>query len=151
MAEETNTKKPESVILEWTADRLHYIADRVFLNTGINEVSAAFWEANRWAVADLIHDPKKPLTDAVRKEGRILEKDVVVEIETDGRKKSAGAVTIKSAKGLKEMEPADAELLIADTWVVSTLEKWKKDSGDETIRRACMNQIDKIMATKGKE
>ena len=28
MAEET--KKPESVILEWTADRLHYIADKVF-------------------------------------------------------------------------------------------------------------------------
>ena len=149
MAEET--KKPESVLLEWTADRLHFIADRVFLNTGINEVSAAFWETHRWAVADLIHDPKKPLTDAIRKEGRILEKDVVVEIETDGRKKSAGAVTIKSAVGIKDMGPADAEIVIADTWNVKTLEAWKKGSGDETIRVACMNQIDKIMATKGKE
>ena len=149
MAEEI--KKPESVILEWTADRLHYIADKVFLNTGINEVPAPWWESNRWMVADLIHDPKKPLTDALRKEGRIIERDVVVEVSEPTPKKPQGTTTVKSAKGIMDLDPADAEALIAETWVVKTLEGWKKASADDTIRRACMNQIDKIMATKGKE
>lgn len=151
MAEETIAKKPETVLVEWTADRLHFIADKIYLNTGINEIPTAFWETYRPWVADMIHDPKKPLSDEMKKEGRILEKDIVVEVETDGRKATKGSVTIKSAKGLLDMDPADAEVLIADTWNVKTLEKWKKESGDDTIRRACMNQIDKIMATKGKE
>ena len=147
MAEET--KKPETVLLEWTADRLHYIADRVYLNTGINEVTAAFWEANRWAVADLIHDPKKPLTDEIRKEGRIIEKDVVVEVLEPTARKPQGTTSVKSAKGIADMAPADAEVLIGDTWNVKTLEGWKKNSSDDTIRRACMNQIDKIMTKNG--
>lgn len=148
MAEET--KKPENVILEWTADRLHYIADRVYLNTGINEVSAAFWALNRWMVADLIADPAK-ITDAQRKEGRIIEREVVIETTEPTPKKPQGVTTIKSAKGILDLSPSEAEDMIAETWNVKTLEGWKKASGDDTIRRACMNQIDRIMEKKGKE
>ena len=102
MAEETQIPKPTAIIIEWTGDNLKYIADKVFLNTGRNEVAAADWERLRWMVADIIVEPSK-LTESQRKEGRIIEHFATVEPPKGKDTKS----TIKDAKSLKDLDYAE--------------------------------------------
>lgn len=139
MAEETQIPKPTAIIVEWTGDNLKYIADKVFLNTGRNEVAAADWERLRWMVADIIVEPSK-LTESQRKEGRIIEHFATVEPPKGKDTKS----TIKEAKSLKDLDYAEAVAVIEDTNDIATLNKWKKASGKEDIRVAINEQIEKI-------
>lgn len=139
MAEETQIPKPTAIIIEWTGDNLKYIADKVFLNTGRNEVAATDWERLRWMVADIIVEPSK-LTESQRKEGRIIEHFATVEPPKGKDTKS----TIKDAKSLKDLDYAEACTVIEDTNDIATLTRWKKASGKEDIRVAINEQIEKI-------
>jgi hypothetical protein len=131
--------KPTAIIIEWTGDNLKYIADKLFLNTGRNEVAAADWERLRWMVADIIAEPSK-LTESLRKEGRIIEHFATVEPPKGKDTKS----TIKEAKSLKDLDYAEACAVIEDTNDLATLTRWKKNSGKEDIRVAINEQIAKI-------
>ncbi len=131
--------KPTAIIIEWTGDNLKYIADKLFLNTGRNEIAAADWERLRWMVADIIVEPAK-LSEKDRKEGRIIEHFATVEPPKGKDTKS----TIKEAKSLKDLDYAEAVAVIEDTNDIATLNKWKKASGKEDIRVAINEQIEKI-------
>lgn len=131
--------KPTAIIIEWTGDNLKYIADKLFLNTGRNEVAVADWERLRWMVADIIVEPAK-LSEKDRKEGRIVEHFATVEPPKGKDTKS----TIKEAKSLKDLDYAEAVAVIEDTNDIATLNRWKKASGKEDIRVAINEQIEKI-------
>lgn len=146
MAEETQTKKPTAIIVEWTGDNLKYIADKLFLNTGCNEVSVVDWETYRWMVADIIVDPAK-VSEKERKEGRIIEHFAAVEPPKppkDDKAPRDTKSTVKDAKSLNDLEYSDAIAVIEDTNNIATLTKWKKASGKEDIRVAINEQIEKI-------
>lgn len=137
--------KPSTILIEWTGDNLKYIADKVFLNTGLNEVSASEWERLRWMVADIIVDPSKIL-EKDRKEGRIIERFAVVEAPKGKETKS----TIKDAKSINDLDYQDAIAVIEETNSIATLNKWKKGSGKEDIRVAINEQIEKINKAESK-
>lgn len=146
MAEETQSPKPTAIIIEWTGDNLKYIADKLFLNTGRNEVAASDWERLRWMVADIIATEPAKLREAERKEGRIIEHFAVVEPPKGKDTKS----TIKEAKSLKDLDYAEAVAVIEDTNDLATLTRWKKASGKEDIRVAINVQIEKINKAESK-
>lgn len=137
--------KPTAVLIEWTGDNLKYIADKVFLNTGINEVPAADWERLRWMVEDLIADPAK-LRDSERKEGRIIERFAAVEAPKGKDTKSI----VKTAKTLNDLDDLEAIAVIEETNSIATLNKWKKASGKDSIRVAINDQIEKINKAESK-
>lgn len=145
MAEETQTQKPTAVLIEWTGDNLKYIADKVFLNTGINEVPAADWERLRWMVEDLIVDPAK-VSEKERKEGRIIERFAVVEAPKGKDPKSV----VKTAKSINDLDDLEAIAVIEETNSIVTLNKWKKASGKDSIRVAINDQIEKINKAESK-
>lgn len=145
MAEETQTQKPTAVLIEWTGDNLKYIADKVFLNTGINEVPAADWERLRWMVEDIIVDPAK-VSEKERKEGRIIERFATVEAPKGKDTKSI----VKTAKTLNDLDDLEAIAVIEETNSIATLNKWKKASGKDSIRVAINDQIEKINKAESK-
>lgn len=142
---EVKEQKPTTIFLEWTGDNLKYIADRVFLNTGINELSVADWERLRWMVADIVVPDGTRLTDDEKKAGRIIEVAAVVEAS-----KAAGstAARVKSAKRLSDLPAEEAEKLVRDTNNLATLQGWKKTEDRETVRIAIIEQIDVINGVK---
>lgn len=144
--------KPTAVLIEWTGDNLKYIADKVFLNTGINEILAADWERLRWMVADLIVDPAK-LRESERKEGRIIEKFATVEAPKppkDDKTPVDTKSTIKAAKSINDLDDLEALAVIEETNSIATLNKWKKASGKDSIRVAINDQIEKINKAESK-
>jgi len=127
--------KPTAVLIEWTGDNLKYIADKVFLNTGINEIPAADWERLRWMVADLIVDPAK-LRESERKEGRIIEKFATVEAPKppkDDKTPVDTKSTIKAAKSINDPHDLDALAAIDATTPIPTQTKRTTTSGNATI------------------
>jgi signal recognition particle subunit SEC65 len=145
MAEETQTQKPTAVLIEWTGDNLKYIADKVFLNTGINEVPASEWERLRWMVEDIIVDPAK-VSEKERKEGRIIERFATVEAPKGKDTKSI----VKTAKSINDLDDLEAIAVIEETNSIATLNKWKKASGKDSIRVAINDQIEKINKAESK-
>lgn len=137
--------KPTAVLIEWTGDNLKYIADKVFLNTGINEVPAADWERLRWMVEDLIVDPAK-VSEKERKEGRIIEKFAAVEAPKGKDTKSI----VKTAKSINDLDDLEAIAVIEETNSIATLNRWKKASGKDSIRVAINDQIEKINKAESK-
>jgi signal recognition particle subunit SEC65 len=145
MAEETQTQKPTAVLIEWTGDNLKYIADKVFLNTGVNEVPASEWERLRWMVEDIIVDPAK-VSEKERKEGRIIERFATVEAPKGKDTKSI----VKTAKSINDLDDLEAIAVIEETNSIATLNKWKKASGKDSIRVAINDQIEKINKAESK-
>jgi hypothetical protein len=145
MAEETQTQKPTAVLIEWTGDNLKYIADKVFLNTGVNEVPASEWERLRWMVEDIIVDPAK-VSEKERKEGRIIERFATVEAPKGKDTKSI----VKTAKSINDLDDLEAIAVIEETNSIATLSRWKKASGKDSIRVAINDQIEKINKAESK-
>lgn len=143
--ETTEEKKPTSILLEWTGDNIKYIADKVFLNTGNNEVSVADWERLRWMVADLIVPEGTRLSDADKAAGRIIE--IGAEVIPSKASPSAPA-RVRSAKQLKDLSAEEAEVLVRDTNNLATLTGWKKLETRDSVRVAIIDQIDVINGVK---
>ena len=144
MADEVKTEKPANILIEYTGDHIRYIADKLFLNTGITEVPTSVWEKHRWMVADLIVPDASKLKDSERKEGRIVELFAKVEVAKENAKDEVGKkTTVSSAKALNDLEYSEAQRVISETCDVKTLKSWLKSASD-SLRPEIHAQIEKI-------
>jgi hypothetical protein len=142
MADET--KKPTKILVEWTADNIKYIADKVFLNTGINEIDVTAWERVRWMVEDIIVAEGASIPSDAKKEGRIIERAA----EVVKAAKPTGPATVKSAESIGDMTSSEAERMVAECNSLSTLEAWKKTESRDSVRLAIIAKIDEINGEK---
>ena len=133
-------KKPTKILVEWTGDNIKYIADKVFLNTGINEVEVSAWERLRWMVEDIIAADKDAITEADKKAGRIIEQGAEVIAST----KPAAPAVVKSAESLADLSVAKAVKLVGNCNSLSTLEAWKASESRDEVRLAIIAKIDTI-------
>ena len=138
MAEEI--KKPTTVLLEWTSDCLKHIGDKLFLNTGINEVEVSAWEKLRWTVVDIIIKAETRLSEAERKEGRIIEVEAEVVVDTKNPQKTE----VKAAATLKGLEIQEAIALVSACSNPATLAAWKKRETRDAVLLAIAEQVEKI-------
>lgn len=100
-------------------------APQLRLLPGINEVPDEVWNLVRPLLSnELARHDSKP--------ARL--------VEIGAKKEAKGFV----GKRLRDFEPSKAEELIADTWDVQLLEKFKGEETRESVRLATMNQLDLI-------
>ena len=132
--------KPTTILLDWTADCIKYVGDKLFLNTGINSVPVSVWEKLRWTVADIIVDENARLSESDEKEGRIRE----IKAEVVENKKNPKEVTVESAATLKDMDIPAAVALVSSTNSLETLKAWKATELRDAVSLAIVEQITKI-------
>ncbi len=143
MADET-AKKPTKILVEWTGDNIKYIADKVFLNTGINEIDVTAWERVRWMVEDILATDKDSLSEVALKEGRIIEQNAEVAKAT----KQTAPATVKAAESLTDMTVAKAVKTVGNCNSLATLESWKASESRDEVRLAIIAKIDAINGEK---
>jgi len=134
--------KPQSIILEWTADCIKYVGEKLFLNTGSNEVEVSAWEKLRWTVADITVPEGTKLTESQRKEGRIIE--IMADIAVDPKNPQKSEV--KAAATLKDMEVQEAIAVVSECSNLATLTAWKKRESRDSVLLAINEQVAKVEA-----
>jgi hypothetical protein len=134
--------KPLTIILEWTADCVKYVGDKLFLNTGSNEVEVSSWERLRWTVADIVVAEGTKLSEAQRKEGRIIE--IMADIAVDP--KNPQKAEVKAAATLKDMEVQEAIAVVSECSNLDTLKAWKKRESRDSVLLAINEQVAKVEA-----
>ena len=132
--------KPLTIILEWTADCIKYMGDKLFLNTGSNEVPVSAWEKLRWTVADIVVADGTKLSESQRKEGRIIE--IAAEVVADP--KNAQKSEVKMAASLKDMEVQEAIEVVGTCSNLDTLKTWKKKETRDSVLQAINEQVAKV-------
>lgn len=132
--------KPTTILLDWTADCIKYVGDKLFLNTGINSVPVSIWEKLRWTVADIVVDENARLSESDEKEGRIRE----IQAEVTENKKNPKESTVESAATLKDMDIPAAVALVSSTNSLETLKAWKVTELRDAVSLAIVEQITKI-------
>ena len=132
--------KPTKILLEWTADCIKFIGDKLYLTTGSNEVEVSAWEKLRWTVADITVADGTKLSDSDRKEGRIIE--ISAEVVVDP--KNAQKTEVKAAATLKDLDIQEAVALVAECTNPATLKAWKKRETRDSVLLAIAEQTEKI-------
>lgn len=132
--------KPTKILLEWTADCIKFIGDKLYLTTGSNEVEVSAWEKLRWTVSDITVADGTKLSDSDRKEGRIIEISAEVVVDAKDTQKS----TVKTAATLKDLDTQEAIDLVAECVNPDTLKAWKKRETRDSVLLAIAEQTEKI-------
>lgn len=132
--------KPTKILLEWTADCIKYVGDKLFLNTGVNEVEVPVWEKLRWTVADITVTEGTKLSEDDKKVGRIIEKSAEVAVDPKNSQKSE----VKAAATLRDLEIQDALATVRECNDLRTLAAWKKVEVRDAVLLAIAEQADKI-------
>lgn len=132
--------KPTSIILEWTADCIKYVGDKLFLNTGTNVVDVSVWEKLRWTVADITVAEGTKLSDPERKEGRIIEISAEVAVDPKNTQKAE----VKAAASLKDMDVQEAIAVVGTCSNLATLAAWKKKETRDAVLLAIAEQVAKV-------
>ena len=132
--------KPTKILLEWTADCIKFVGDKLYLTTGSNEVEVSAWEKLRWTVADITAPEGTKFSEAERKEGRILEVSAEVVVDAKDTQKS----TVKTAATLKDLDTQEAVALVAECTNPATLKAWKKRETRDSVLLAIAEQTEKI-------
>ena len=132
--------KPTKILLEWTADCIKFIGDKLYLTTGSNEVEVSAWEKLRWTVSDITVADGTKLSDSDRKEGRIIEISAEVVVDAKDTQKS----TVKTAATLKDLDIQEAIDLVAECVNPDTLKAWKKRETRDAVLLAIAEQTEKI-------
>lgn len=143
MAEAAKTEKPTkpaTLLVEWTADCIKHIAEKLYLNTGINEVKVSEWEKYRWYIADIVVPEGARISDADRKDGRIIE--ISAEVVVDPKDSQKCSVTV--AASLKDLDIPEAIKVVEDCVSLTTLSAWKARETRDSVAVAINGQIAKI-------
>ena len=131
MAEEIKTEKPKTILIEWTGENIKYIADRCFLNTGVNVVQVLVWEHLRWMVADIIVPEGTRISAEDREKGRIIERSATV---VPSASKSVDApASVKEAASLKDLDVQEAVAVVAECANPQSLAEWKKAESRDSV------------------
>ena len=131
MAEEIKTEKPKTILIEWTGENIKYIADRCFLNTGVNVVQVPVWEHLRWMVADIIVPEGTRISAEDREKGRIIERSATV-VPSSSKAVDAPA-SIKEAASLKDLDVQEAVAVVAECANPQSLAEWKKAESRDSV------------------
>ena len=131
MAEEIKTEKPKTILIEWTGENIKYIADRCFLNTGVNVVLVPVWEHLRWMVADIIVPEGTRISAEDREKGRIIERSATV-VPSSSKAVDAPA-SVKEAASLKDLEIQEAVAVVAECANPQSLAEWKKAESRDSV------------------
>ena len=131
MAEEIKTEKPKTILIEWTGENIKYIADRCFLNTGVNVVQVPVWEHLRWMVADIIVPEGTRISAEDREKGRIIERSATV-VPSSSKAVDAPA-SVKEAASLKDLEIQEAVAVVAECANPQSLAEWKKAESRDSV------------------
>ena len=131
MAEEIKTEKPKTILIEWTGENIKYIADRCFLNTGVNVVQVPVWEHLRWMVADIIVPEGARISAEDREKGRIIERSATV-VPSSSKAVDAPA-SVKEAASLKDLDVQEAVAVVAECANPQSLAEWKKAESRDSV------------------
>ena len=131
MAEEIKTEKPKTILIEWTGENIKYIADRCFLNTGVNVVQVPVWEHLRWMVADIIVPEGTRISAEDREKGRIIERSATV-VPSASKAVDAPA-SVKEAASLKDLDVQEAVAVVAECANPQSLAEWKKAESRDSV------------------
>mgnify|MGYP006335862625 FL=1 len=131
MAEEIKTEKPKTILVEWTGENIKYIADRCFLNTGVNVVQVPVWEHLRWMVADIIVPEGTRISAEDREKGRIIERSATV-VPSSSKAVDAPA-SVKEAASLKDLDVQEAVAVVAECANPQSLAEWKKAESRDSV------------------
>ena len=131
MAEEIKTEKPKTILIEWTGVNIKYIADRCFLNTGVNVVQVPVWEHLRWMVADIIVPEGTRISAEDREKGRIIERSATV-VPSSSKSVDAPA-SVKEAASLKDLDVQEAVAVVAECANPQSLAEWKKAESRDSV------------------
>lgn len=131
MAEEIKTEKPKTILIEWTGENIKYIADRCFLNTGVNVVQVPVWEHLRWMVADIIVPEGTSISAEDREKGRIIERSATV-VPSSSKAVDAPA-SVKEAASLKDLDVQEAVAVVAECANPQSLAEWKKAESRDSV------------------
>ena len=131
MAEEIKTEKPKTILIEWTGENIKYIADRCFLNTGVNVVQVPVWEHLRWMVADIIVPEGTRISAEDREKGRIIERSATV-VPSSSKAVDAPA-SVKEAASLKDLDVQEAVAVVAECANPQSLAEWKKAESRDSV------------------
>lgn len=131
MAEEIKTEKPKTILIEWTGENIKYIADRCFLNTGVNVVQVPVWEHLRWMVADIIVPEGTRISAEDREKGRIIERSATV-VPSSSKYVDAPA-SVKEAASLKDLDVQEAVAVVAECANPQSLAEWKKAESRDSV------------------
>ena len=131
MAEEIKTEKPKTILIEWTGENIKYIADRCFLNTGVNVVQVPVWEHLRWMVADIIVPEGTRISAEDREKGRIIERSATV-VPSSSKSVDAPA-SVKEAASLKDLDVQEAVAVVAECANPQSLAEWKKAESRDSV------------------
>jgi len=133
------------MIVKWKKERLKVIpykvknvlAGKIILLPGYNDVDEKEWVHARVGVKDLIGKDIIEVATEVKKTVKKVEDPVTKEVTEKTE------VTIISKK-FKALSLEKASEIVADTYNMETLKKWKKNESRDSIRKDISNQIDKI-------
>ena len=139
MAEEIKTEKPKTILIEWTGENIKYIADRCFLNTGVNVVQVPVWEHLRWMVADIIVPEGTRISAEDREKGRIIERSATV-VPSSSKAVDAPA-SVKEAASLKDLEIQEAVAVVAECANPQSLAEWKKAESRDSVIMAINEKL----------
>ena len=139
MAEEIKTEKPKTILIEWTGENIKYIADRCFLNTGVNVVQVPVWEHLRWMVADIIVPEGTRISAEDREKGRIIERSATV-VPSSSKAVDAPA-SVKEAASLKDLDVQEAVAVVAECANPQSLAEWKKAESRDSVIMAINEKL----------
>ena len=139
MAEEIKTEKPKTILVEWTGENIKYIADRCFLNTGVNVVQVPVWEHLRWMVADIIVPEGTRISAEDREKGRIIERSATV-VPSSSKAVDAPA-SVKEAASLKDLDVQEAVAVVAECANPQSLAEWKKAESRDSVIMAINEKL----------
>ena len=139
MAEEIKTEKPKTILIEWTGENIKYIADRCFLNTGVNVVQVPVWEHLRWMVADIIVPEGTSISAEDREKGRIIERSATV-VPSSSKAVDAPA-SVKEAASLKDLDVQEAVAVVAECANPQSLAEWKKAESRDSVIMAINEKL----------
>ena len=139
MAEEIKTEKPKTILIEWTGENIKYIADRCFLNTGVNVVQVPVWEHLRWMVADIIVSEGTRISAEDREKGRIIERSATV-VPSSSKAVDAPA-SVKEAASLKDLDVQEAVAVVAECANPQSLAEWKKAESRDSVIMAINEKL----------
>ena len=142
MAEEIKTEKPKTILIEWTGENIKYIADRCFLNTGVNVVQVPVWEHLRWMVADIIVPEGTRISAEDREKGRIIERSATV-VPSSSKSVDAPA-SVKEAASLKDLDVQEAVAVVAECANPQSLAEWKKAESRDSVIVAINEKLAEI-------